>query len=60
MKTKTADEIANIVIEKTKNGSVILLHMLDDIKTVDALPTIIEKLQEKGYTFVKMSEMFGP
>ncbi|WP_314302563.1 polysaccharide deacetylase family protein [Brevibacillus parabrevis] len=59
MKTKTADEIANIVIEKTKNGSVILLHMLDDIKTVDALPTIIEKLREKGYTFVKMSEMFG-
>ncbi|WP_240647718.1 polysaccharide deacetylase family protein [Paenibacillus nanensis] len=52
-----ADTLTRGVLEQTKGGSVILLHMLDDIHTVEALPTIIEKLSAKGYTFVIMSEL---
>ncbi|RNB88036.1 polysaccharide deacetylase family protein [Brevibacillus nitrificans] len=60
LKTKTPDEIVQAILEQTQNGSVILLHLLDDIHTIEALPIVIEKLRSRGYTFVKMSEMFGP
>ena len=56
-KSKTADDIVKTVLEQTKSGSIILLHMLDDISTVEALPRIIEGLQEQGYTLVKMTEL---
>lgn len=55
----SANDIINGIMTKTQNGSVILLHMLDDIHTIEALPIVIEKLKSKGYTFVKMTEMFG-
>jgi len=58
-KSKTTDEIVNAVLDQTRRGSVILLHLLDDIHTVEALPVLIEKLKSRGYTFVKMTEMFG-
>ncbi|MDF2679823.1 MAG: hypothetical protein K0R47_1013 [Brevibacillus sp.] len=60
IKSKTADEIVNAIMEQTRSGSVILLHMLDDTHTVEALPIVIDKLRSRGYTFVKMTEMFGP
>ncbi|WP_312116949.1 polysaccharide deacetylase family protein [Brevibacillus reuszeri] len=56
-KSKTADDIVKTVLGQTKSGSIILLHMLDDISTVEALPRIIEGLQEQGYTLVKMTEL---
>lgn len=56
-KSKTADDIVKTVLEQTKNGSVILLHMLDDIQTVEALPRILEGLQREGYSLVKMTEL---
>ncbi|MGO0059123.1 polysaccharide deacetylase family protein [Brevibacillus fluminis] len=59
VKTRTADGIVQAVMEQTHSGSVILLHMLDDIHTIEALPMIIEKLRSKGYSFVKMTDMFG-
>jgi len=54
-----ADDIVNKIMERTENGSVILLHMLDDLHTIEALPIAIEKLQQKGFKFVKMAEMIG-
>ncbi|RNB55903.1 polysaccharide deacetylase family protein [Brevibacillus gelatini] len=60
IRTRTAEEIVNATLEQARSGSVILLHMLDDTHTVEALPIIIEKLRSKGYSFVKMTEMFGP
>lgn len=60
LKTTTPDEIVQAILEQTQNGSVILLHLLDDIHSIDALPIVIDKLRSRGYTFVKMSEMFGP
>ncbi|MCQ6563034.1 polysaccharide deacetylase family protein [Paenibacillus mendelii] len=53
----SADDIIRIITEKTENGSVILLHMLDHIHTLEALPTVIKELRAKGYTFVTMSDM---
>ncbi|WP_370452177.1 polysaccharide deacetylase family protein [Cohnella sp. AR92] len=52
----SADDIVNSVMKQTKNGSVILLHMLDDIHTLEALPVILDKLQQQGYSFVKMAD----
>lgn len=56
-KKNSAQDIVNGVMSKTKNGSVILLHMLDDIHTIEALPIVLERLKSKGYTFVKMDDM---
>lgn len=53
----SADDIVRGVMTKTEPGSVILLHMLDDIHTIEALPSVLEGLKEKGYTFVKMADM---
>lgn len=58
-KSRTTDEIVQAVLDQAHNGSVILLHMLDDIHTVEALPIVIEKLKSRGYRLVKMTEMFG-
>ncbi|MNI62845.1 Peptidoglycan-N-acetylglucosamine deacetylase [compost metagenome] len=55
--SNSADDIVNKIMEKTENGSVILLHMLDDIHTIEALPRVLEGLKKKGFTFVKMSEL---
>ncbi|MDF2679824.1 MAG: hypothetical protein K0R47_1014 [Brevibacillus sp.] len=53
----SADDIVNGIMKQTKNGSIILLHMLDDIHTIEALPTAIESLKRKGFTFVKMADL---
>lgn len=55
--SNSADDIVNGVMTKTQPGSVILLHMLDDIHTIEALPRVLEGLKDKGYTFVKMADM---
>lgn len=53
----SAEDIVNGVMKQTGKGSVILLHMLDDIHTIEALPEIIDNLQSKGYSFVKMADL---
>lgn len=55
--SNTADDIVNGVMSKTEEGSVILLHMLDDLHTIEALPRVLTGLKDKGYTFVKMADM---
>jgi peptidoglycan/xylan/chitin deacetylase (PgdA/CDA1 family) len=55
-------QIAQNVINHVQNGSIILLHMNGAPtapKTAEALPIIIQSLKEKGYTFVKVSELLG-
>lgn len=57
-KSNNAEQIVNSVMEQVDaGGRVILLHLLDDTHTIEALPDIIEGLQAKGYRFVKLSEM---
>lgn len=55
----SAADIVNGILKQTTSGSVILLHMLDDIHTIEALPTAIEQLKQRGYAFVKMAELIG-
>lgn len=51
----TSRDIYNRVMTRIAPGKVIVMHILDGTKTVEALPLIIEKLQKDGYSFAKMS-----
>jgi len=51
----TVSDIYNRVMSRVGPGKVIVMHVLDGTKTVEALPVIIEKLQKDGYSFAKMS-----
>jgi cellulose synthase/poly-beta-1,6-N-acetylglucosamine synthase-like glycosyltransferase/peptidoglycan/xylan/chitin deacetylase (PgdA/CDA1 family) len=55
------DKIVSSVLAQATDGSVILLHDSggDRQQTVDALPRIIEGLQDRGYAFVTVSDMIG-
>lgn len=55
--SNTANDIVNGIMTKTEEGSVILLHMLDGLHTIEALPRVLTGLKDKGYTFVKMADM---
>lgn len=59
LKSHSAKEIENEVLQQVKPGSVILMHMLDNIHTEEALPTVIEQLRKQGYTIETMSELIG-
>ncbi len=52
----SAKQIVNRVVKKTKSGSIILCHN-NGLHTHEALPYILSNLQEKGFTFVKISEL---
>ena len=56
-----ADAIARRVLQATTNGSIILLHDGggDRSQTVEALPTIINTLQQRGLQFVTIQQMSG-
>jgi peptidoglycan/xylan/chitin deacetylase (PgdA/CDA1 family) len=54
--------IINNVLRKTKNGSIILMHLHGGSiapNTDEALLPIIKGLKEKGYSFVKVSDLIG-
>ena len=60
------DEIVNGIIKKARPGGVIVLHDGDQTKhgsnrsqEVKALPIIIEKLQNQGYKFVTVPQLFN-
>lgn len=55
-----SDQIIHNVIDRVQNGSIIVLHMNgypNDPKTSEALPIIIKTLKNRGYTFVKISDL---
>jgi peptidoglycan/xylan/chitin deacetylase (PgdA/CDA1 family) len=55
----SVEGLVNYVVDKAKPGSIILMHDGggDRTKTVQALPKIIERLTQRGYTFVTVPEM---
>ena len=56
MSDASVDKIISNVLTKVKDGSIILFH--NDAKyTPDALPTILEQLIAKGYTFVLIEDL---
>ena len=56
----SADEILS-QIESTTSGSILVMHdgPQDRQATVDALPTMIEKLKGEGYELVSVTELLG-
>jgi peptidoglycan/xylan/chitin deacetylase (PgdA/CDA1 family) len=55
----SAQERAEIILNKAKDGDIILMHDLSgNIQTVDALDAIIKGLLDKGFTFVTVSQLF--
>lgn len=55
-KDLTSGEISLRIINKVKPGSIILCHN-NGLHTAEALPIIFADLQNKGYKFVKISEL---
>lgn len=55
-KDLSPQKIVERVSEKTKSGSIILLHV-GAKNTPDALPLLIEKLKEKDFNFVPVSQL---
>jgi peptidoglycan/xylan/chitin deacetylase (PgdA/CDA1 family) len=59
---KDSTTIANTVINKTTNGSIIVMHLNGAPNapgTAKALPSIIKELKGKGYTFVKLADLLN-
>ncbi len=57
---KDKNKIVRNVVSKVKPGSIVVLHMMggpNAPKTAEALSIIIEKLKDKGYQFVKVSDL---
>ncbi len=52
----TPDSIVTRVTGKVKNGSIVLFHN-DADHTPEALPIILKKLLDDGYTFVKIADL---
>lgn len=55
-KNLSSGEIANRILNKVKNGSIVLMHN-DGAHTLEALPAIISGLKNKGYSFKTIGEL---
>jgi peptidoglycan/xylan/chitin deacetylase (PgdA/CDA1 family) len=58
--------IIDAVLEKTRSGAIIILHdaggvglYRDRTQTLEALPSIIQNLKERGYEFVLIRELIN-
>lgn len=56
-KDSTKDIIIDRVISKTNRNSIILMHPKEE--TIKALPIIIEKLKDKGFSIEKISDILN-
>lgn len=59
---KDSSKISSTVINKTTNGSIIVMHLNGEPNapgTAEALPSIIKELKQKGYNFVKLSDLLS-
>lgn len=56
-----AERIVERVLDETRPGSIILLHVMHESRTetMKAVPRIIEGLQSRGYSFVTISELLA-
>jgi chitin deacetylase len=56
---KNADATAGHVLDRARNGSIILLHVMHDPqkKSMHAVKPIIEGLRQRGFRFVTVSQL---
>ncbi len=61
VQTTTAQQRADAIIRQIEDGAIILLHDVQPLPhpTPEALDIIIPKLQDQGYEFVTLSELFS-
>jgi peptidoglycan/xylan/chitin deacetylase (PgdA/CDA1 family) len=52
----TREKMLSYAVSSAKPGGIILMHNLEGV-TLQALPGIIDRLRDKGYTFVTVSEL---
>jgi len=52
----TEEDVITRIMSRVQPGSVIVMHILNDIHTPSVLPDVIETLQNDGYEFVLTSE----
>jgi peptidoglycan/xylan/chitin deacetylase (PgdA/CDA1 family) len=53
-------DLVNTVTARAQNGSIILMHMnTHGWHTAEALPPLIQRLRDQGYTFVTVSQLLG-
>lgn len=55
-KTRNAAEIYTEIVNGTTNGSIILMHDIHE-ETAEALPIVLNKLKNEGYSFVTVSQL---
>ncbi|MBQ3397141.1 MAG: polysaccharide deacetylase family protein, partial [Synergistaceae bacterium] len=55
---RPSEEIVRLVLSSVTPGTIILMHSGME-NTVEALPAIIEGLHEKGYTFVRLNDLWN-
>lgn len=56
--TISTQRLVRYVVNSVKNGSIVIMHMNNRGRhTAEALPAIISQIKEKGYQFVKVSEL---
>ncbi|MCD8509843.1 MAG: polysaccharide deacetylase family sporulation protein PdaB [Bacillus sp. (in: Bacteria)] len=54
------EQIVENVVSNVSNGDIVLMHASDSAKqTNEALPTIINELKNKGFTFTSVSELIS-
>jgi len=58
-KNASANDISKYVVQNTKPGSIILLHVMFKSRgnSLAAVPLIVQQLKDKGYRFVTVSEL---
>ena len=55
-KNLSASDIAARIVERTKSGSIILMHN-NGLHTAEALPIVIDTLRANGFSFVPIGEL---
>ena len=60
-KNASASDISEYVVQNTKPGSIILLHVMfkSRVNSLAAVPLIVQQLRDKGYRFVTVSDLIG-
>lgn len=57
-KNITSSEVKKRVLERVQGGDIVLMHCGSQA-TADALPSLIQELQSRGYQIVSVSELIG-
>ncbi|WP_308415410.1 polysaccharide deacetylase family protein [Sporanaerobium hydrogeniformans] len=55
----SAQYITDYMLKESYNGAILLLHILDDIHTPEALPALLEGLLKEGYEIVTVGELLN-